>query len=205
MRTRWIIAAAVAAGTLGLLASLRVDRSWLARTDVVQDALKQPKPGAAPPPVPVAREGDRVPALVLPDPQGRPLDLVRMTAGRPALVNVWATWCGPCVKEMPMLDAFHRAQAPNGVQVVGIALDDAGAVRDFMTRYRIGYASLIDTPGQADAGVRLGNPRGVLPFSVLVDADGRIVEQWVGPLEQDDLDAWAARVRPGRDASPTRD
>lgn len=198
MKTRWIIAAAVAAGTVGLLASLRVDRSWLARTDVVQDALKQPKPGAAPPPVSVAREGDRIPTLVLPDPEGRPLDLARMTAGRPALVNVWATWCGPCVKEMPMLDAFHRAQAPNGVQVVGIALDDAGEVRDFMARYRIGYVSLIDTPGQADAGVRLGNPRGVLPFSVLVDADGRIVEQWVGPLEQDDLDAWAARVKPGR-------
>lgn len=205
MRTRWIIVAAVAAGALGLLASLRVDRSWLARTDLVQDALKQPKAGAAPPPVPVAREGDRVPSLVLPDTAGRALDLGRMTAGRPALVNVWATWCGPCVKEMPMLDAFHRAQAPNGVQVVGIALDDAGAVRDFMARHRIGYGSLVDTPGPADAGVRLGNPRGVLPFSVLVGADGRILEQWVGPLEEGDLDAWAARAAASVGANPTGD
>jgi thiol-disulfide isomerase/thioredoxin len=201
MRTRWIIAAAVAAGTLGLLASLRVDRSWLARTDVVQDALKQPKAGAAPPPVAVAREGDALPALALPDPDGRRFDLAVLTRGRPALLNVWATWCGPCVKEMPMLDAFHRAQAPNGVQVVGIALDDPGAVKDFMARYRIGYTSLVDVPGKADAGVRLGNPRGVLPFSVLISADGRILEQWVGPLEQGDLDAWAARAT----AAPTRD
>jgi thiol-disulfide isomerase/thioredoxin len=200
MRTRWVIAAAVVAGTLGLLASLRVDRSWLARTGVVQEALKQPKPGAAPP-VAVAREGDRLPALILPDADGRRLELAALTAGRPALVNVWATWCGPCVKEMPMLDAFHRAQGPNGMQVVGIALDDAGAVREFMTRHRIGYTSLVDAPGTADAGVRLGNPRGVLPYSVLVSAEGRILEQWVGPLEQDDLDAWTRRAA----AAPTRD
>lgn len=201
MKTRWVIAAAVAAGALGVLASLRIDRSWLARTEAVQQALKQPKAGAPAPAVPVAREGDALPAIVLPDAQGRPTDLRRLTAGRPALVNVWATWCGPCIKEMPMLDAFHRAQAPNGVQVVGIALDDVTAVRDFMARHRIGYASLVDTPGKADAGVRLGNPRGVLPFSVLVAADGRVLEQWVGPLEQGDLDDWAARA----EAAQSRD
>lgn len=200
MRTRWILLAAVAAGALGVAASLRVDRGWLARTAPVQHALKQPADGIAPP-VAVAREGDALPALTLPDPAGTRVDLARLTAGRPALVNVWATWCGPCVKEMPMLDAFHRAQAPNGVQVVGIALDEAEAVRDFMARHRIGYTTLVDTPGKADAGVRLGNPRGVLPFSLLVGADGRILEQWVGPLEQGDLDAWAARAS----ADPTRD
>lgn len=201
MRTRWAVAAAVAAGALGLLASLRVDRSWLARTDAVQAALKQPAIGTPAPAVPIARDGDRLPALVLPDPRGRPVELARLVAGRPALINVWATWCGPCVEEMPMLDAFHRAQAPNGVQVVGIALDDADAVRDFLARHRIGYASLVDAPGAADAGVRLGNPRGVLPYSLLVGADGRIREQWVGPLEPRDLDAWAARVA----AAPTHD
>ena len=105
MRTGWVVAAAIAAGTLGLLASLRVDRSWLARTDAVQSALKQPKAGQPAPAVPVARDGDPLPALVLPDPAGRRVELTRLTAGRAALVNVWATWCGPCVKEMPMLDA----------------------------------------------------------------------------------------------------
>lgn len=200
MKTRWILLAAVAAGALGVAASLRVDRSWLARTAPVQHALKQPKDGVVPP-VAVAREGEALPALTLPDAARRRVELTRLTAGRPALVNVWATWCGPCVKEMPMLDAFHRAQAPNGVQVVGIALDDAAAVRDFMSRHGIGYTSLVDVPGKADAGVRLGNPRGVLPFSLLVGADGRILEQWVGPLEQGDLDAWAARAA----AHPTGD
>lgn len=199
MRTRWILLAALAAGALGVAASLRIDPGWLARTAPVQHVLMQPKAGQAPT-APVAREGDALPALTLPDAHGRPADLAALTAGRPALINVWATWCGPCVKEMPMLDAFHRAQAPNGVQVVGIALDDPAAVRDFMARFDIGYPGLVDTPGTADAGVRLGNPRGVLPYSLLVDARGRILEQWVGPLEQGDLDAWAARA-----AAPTRD
>lgn len=200
MKTRYVVAVAVLAGALGVAASLRVDRSWLARTDAVQHALKQPKPGEAPS-VAVAREGDPLPAITLPDAEGRPTPLTSLTAGRPALINIWATWCGPCIKEMPMLDAFDRAQEPNGVQVVGIALDDAGAVRDFMARHRIAYPSLVDVPDRADAGVKLGNPRGVLPYSVLVDRDGRILEQWVGPLEQPDLDAWAARVA----ANPTRD
>ncbi len=193
MRTRYVVIAAALAGALGVAASLRVDQGWLARTGPVQHMLKQPKDGQAPT-APVAREGDRLPSLTLPDPQGRPTQLAGLVDARPALINVWATWCGPCIKEMPLLDGFSRQQGANGVQVIGIALDDAAAVRDFLARHRIGYPSLVDVPGTADAGVRLGNPRGVLPYSVLVDGDGRIVEQWVGPLEQHDLDAWAARV-----------
>lgn len=200
MKTRWVVAAAVLAGTLGVLASLRIDRNWLARTAPVQHALKQPKDGRRPP-VGVAREGDRVPPITLPALDGRPADLRALLAGRPALINVWASWCGPCIKEMPLLDAFHREQAPNGVQVFGIALDDAAAVRGFLDRTPVSYPVLIEAAGPADAGVRLGNPRGVLPYSVLVGADGRIVEQWVGPLEREDLEGWGQRVA----AAPTGD
>jgi thiol-disulfide isomerase/thioredoxin len=194
-----VVAAAVLAGSLGVLASLRVDHPWLARTAPVQDALRQPRAGQVPA-VPVAREGDPVPALRLPDPSGTPLLLAGLIAGRPALVNVWASWCGPCVKEMPLLDAFDREQGPNGVQVVGIALDEPAAVRAFLARTPVAYPILVDAAGPADAGVRLGNPRGVLPYSVLVGADGHIVEQWVGPVERADLQRWARRVG----APPTR-
>jgi thiol-disulfide isomerase/thioredoxin len=200
MRTRHVVIAAVVAGSLGVLASLRVDRGWLARTGPVQHALMQPRPGEVPP-VAVARVGDRLPSIALPDAEGTSVDLGRRIGNRPALVNIWASWCGPCIKEMPLLDAFGREQGANGVQVVGIALDDPAAVRDFLARTPVAYPILVDAPGKADAGVRLGNPRGVLPYSVLVGADGRIVEQWVGPLERDDLDAWARKV----DAVPTRD
>lgn len=201
MRTRTVVIAAVVAGALGVLASLRVDRAWLARTAPVQRALLEPKPGQPPPTVPVAREGDALPEIRLPDPAGRPARLADVVDGRPALVNLWASWCRPCIEEMPLLETFDREQGANGIQVVGIALDDPAAVRDFIARTGVTYPSLVDVAGPADAGVRLGNPRGVLPYSVLVGADGRILEQWVGPVTRSDLDGWAERVAAG----PTRD
>lgn len=200
MKTHYVLAAAIVAGALGVLASLRVDRAWLARTEPVQRALLQPKPGQ-PPPAAVAREGDALPDVRLPDPQGRPVRLADLVAGRPAIINLWASWCRPCIEEMPLLEAFDREQGANGIRVVGIALDDPAAVREFLTRTGVTYPNLVDVAGPADAGVRLGNPRGVLPYSVLVDRDGRILEQWVGPVKRDDLDGWARQVG----ASPTPD
>ena len=107
------------------------------------------------------------------------------------LVNVWASWCGPCIEEMPELQRFATAQGPTGVQVVGIALDDEANVRDFLEKIPVSYPILIDAAGPADAGVRLGNPRGVLPYSILVSADGRLLKQRIGPFVHGEIDAWA--------------
>jgi peroxiredoxin len=84
---------------------------------------------------------------------------------------------------MPDLQAFAARQGPAGVRVVGIALDDAAAVRDFLRVHGIRYPVLVDAPGPADAGVRLGNPAGVLPYSVLVSAEGRVLKTRIGPFE----------------------
>jgi thiol-disulfide isomerase/thioredoxin len=155
-----LLAAAVAAGALGLLAGSR----W--------------NPGRTPADTGVGRPA---PEVVLPDLAGQPhrLDEFR---GRPVLVNFWASWCAPCVEEMPMLDAFARSQGSNGTQVVGIALDDRAAVEAFLARHAVGYPVWLETPGAADASVRLGNTLGVLPFSVLIDARGRIAARKTGPF-----------------------
>ena len=117
--------------------------------------------------------------------------------GRPTLVNVWASWCGPCIEEMPELERYHAEQAGNGVQVVGIALDDRVAVEAFLHRIPVTYPILLDAPGPADAGVRLGNPAGVLPYTALLDADGRLVRQKIGPFAPGEIDGWvAAEVDP---------
>ena len=92
---------------------------------------------------------------------------------------------------MPALQAFAQAQGANGVQVVGIALDDPEAVRRFARRTGVSYPLLVDAPGPADAGVRLGNPKGVLPYSILVSADGRLLRQRIGPFAEGEIAGWA--------------
>ena len=72
------------------------------------------------------------------------------------------------------------------------ALDDEAAVRDFLKRIPVDYPILVDAPGTSDAGVRLGNPKGVLPYSVLVSPDGRLLKQRIGPFAPGEIDRWAA-------------
>ena len=141
--------------------------------------------------VSVARRGEPLPSIRVQGLDGAAFDLPGDFAGRPLLVNVWASWCGPCIKEMPELDRYARAQDDTGVQVLGLALDDRQAVRDFLQRVPVDYPQAIDTPGPADAGVQLGNPKGVLPYSILVSADGRLLKQKIGPFEHGEIDAWA--------------
>ncbi len=129
--------------------------------------------------------------IVLPGLDGRQVTLPSAYAGQPILINVWATWCGPCIKEMPELQRFANEQPVHGVRVVGIALDDAKSVREFLSRTPVRYPILLDTPGPADAGVRLGNPKGVLPYSILVSADGRLLKQRIGPFAEGEITAWA--------------
>lgn len=152
------------------------------------------RPAIAPPPqraaVAAAQPGDPMPAITLPDIHGHPVDLARFR-GSPLLINVWASWCGPCVEEMPALTAFADAQGDSGVQVLGLALDTPEGVRDFLARIPVAYPIVLDTPGPADASVRLGNAQGLLPYSVLVDAEGRIVKQKLGPFSAGEIEAWA--------------
>lgn len=188
MRTRTVLLAAIGAGLLGVVASFATGPGWLSRTRLGQALLLRETPGAAR--AGVARVGDPLPAIVLPDLAGRPRALAELARGRPLLVNFWASWCGPCLAEMPALDAFAREQGANGVQVVGIALDEPQAVRDHLARRPVGYPILLDVAGPHDSSVRLGNTQ-VLPYSVLVGADGRLLQRRAGPLDAADLRDWA--------------
>lgn len=118
-------------------------------------------------------------------------------AGHATLVNYWASWCGPCIGEMPLLDAFaaSRSGAPV-VDVVGIALDDPQPVRDFLVRQPLRFQILVEAPGASDSSILMGNHRKVLPFSVLVGADGRVVARHYGPFaDASALRRWAAQAK----------
>jgi thiol-disulfide isomerase/thioredoxin len=189
-----IVLVALAAGVIGAGAGLWFNGAApLLRSEVgqraLQDVLSATAP-AAPAGLAVAERGQVIPTLQLPDLEGQSLALPAAHLGRPQLINFWASWCGPCIEEMPELDRFAASQDGNGVQVVGIALDDADAVRAFLQRIPVDYPILIDAAGPADSGVQLGNLKGVLPYTVLVDARGRLVKQKIGPFQHGEIDAW---------------
>jgi thiol-disulfide isomerase/thioredoxin len=195
---RAVLVVALLAAIAGAGASLLFEPTIayrLAGTGVGQQVLdaslqaRAPKPPAG---VEIARKGGAVPSMTLADVAGKPMAIPAAWAGRPTLVNLWATWCAPCLKEMPDLQAFAEAQGERGVRVVGIALDDPAAVADFLQQHGITYPVLVDAAGPADAGVRLGNPAGVLPYSALVSADGRLLATRIGPFaDVADISGWA--------------
>ncbi|WP_099561021.1 TlpA family protein disulfide reductase [Stenotrophomonas maltophilia] len=174
---------AVLAAGLGLWAGHR-----LAPAPTAPEAMPGASVVAA---APALQVGDSLPALSLPDLEGRPLDLRQHAAGRPLLINVWASWCAPCVEEMPELARFAATQGDNGVQVLGLALDTADGVRGFLQRIPVDYPIVVETPGPRDASVQLGNTQGLLPYSVLFDAQGRRVKAKLGPFAHGEIDGRA--------------
>jgi thiol-disulfide isomerase/thioredoxin len=196
MNTRTVLVVAVLAASLGAIAGLLVSGPGpLWRSALGQRILQGVSDAQAPPPpagVVVAKRGEAMPPLRLRTLDGRAVAVPATWPGRPLLINVWASWCGPCIEEMPELQRFSAQQGDNGVQVVGIALDDPDAVRAFLIRVPVRYPILIDVPGPADAGVRLGNLKGVLPYSVLIGADGRLLKQRIGPFAAGELNDFTA-------------
>ncbi len=115
--------------------------------------------------------------------------------GRPLVVNFWATWCPPCVREMPELDRFHREFAPRGWQVVGLAVDNLAPVRDFLQRIPVGFPIGMAGFAGIEIGRALGNTAGALPFTVLLGRDGRIAQRKLGETTHAQLAALAADLR----------
>lgn len=107
--------------------------------------------------------------------------------GQPLVCNFWATWCAPCREELPLLDAAWRENASNGLQVVGIAVDNAANVQEYLKSMKIGYPVLIAGAAAIDLMRRLGNRSGALPFTVMLDAAGRLRQRRLGAYSAEDL------------------
>ena len=192
--TLLVLIAALLAGAAGLLLSLRINGPgqltpllmhsrlglWL-----LESVIAPPAPGSH-----VGAIGENVVDLALSDLDAHPHRLGDWR-GRILIVNVWASWCEPCRREMPLMAAFATRQGISGPQVVGIAQDNLPAIRSFLQQTSVNYPILIDD-GQGYAGLRLGNSLGVLPYTVVIDGNGKLVRRKLGPfVSAAELQAWA--------------
>ena len=126
-----------------------------------------------------------------PTPEGGVLDLQALR-GQPLVLNFWATWCPPCVAELPLLSSFSRENAANGWQVLGIAVDQAAAVRAFLTRVPVDFPVALAPQGGIALSRSLGNLAGGLPFTVVFGADGQVRHRKMGQVTPQDLQGWLA-------------
>jgi thiol-disulfide isomerase/thioredoxin len=125
-------------------------------------------------------------ALTLPDPSGHPQPLSQWQ-GKVLVVNFWATWCGPCREEMPDLVRAQKEYGAKGLQIVGIAADDADKVQQFAKEIQLNYPALIGGYAAIDLSKDLGNSLVALPFTLVVDRHGKVAYTHLGPVKPDKL------------------
>lgn len=125
-----------------------------------------------------------------PQPGGGELAMATLR-GQPLVLNFWATWCPPCVKEMPELDRFAKAFAGRGGRVLGLAVDNPTAVRQFLARQPVGYAIALAGFEGTELSRQLGNRTGALPYTAVFDRSGRVVQRKLGETTFDELNGWA--------------
>jgi thiol-disulfide isomerase/thioredoxin len=196
------------AAALVLLASAVVgflSYRFLARPEAVTLAQRAPPAGTLPageaadeqPSAPAAasppKVPESVPQLQLPAPDGK---IHRLTEwkGRPLVVNFWATWCEPCRREIPLLQALRREHSANGLEIVGIAVDSRESVQKYATEHEIDYPLLVGEREGLQAAAAFGMET-VLPFSVFADREGRVVTLKVGELHRDEAELILARIQ----------
>jgi thiol-disulfide isomerase/thioredoxin len=126
-------------------------------------------------------------AATFPDATGRPQALGQFR-GRILVANFWATWCGPCRDEIPLLVRAQSRWGGRGVQIVGLAMDDPAAVSRFGRDFGVNYPLLVGWGDVEEIGKRLGNRRGVLPYTAVIDGEGRVVAVKVGAYSEAELE-----------------
>jgi thiol-disulfide isomerase/thioredoxin len=107
--------------------------------------------------------------------------------GKPLVVNFWATWCPPCVQEMPLLDAFFRQNASKGWQMIGLAADNANAVTKFLGKTPVQFPTPLAGLAGIELSRTLGNLSGALPFTVVINSQGAIALRHMGKLSEQQI------------------
>ena len=127
-------------------------------------------------------------AAAFPDLEGRTQSLAQWR-GKVVVVNFWATWCGPCREEIPVLVRLQKEHGPKGLQLVGIAIDQPEKVRPYAAELGMNFPILIGSVDAIELARTLGNRAAVLPFTVVFSRDGRIAAKEVGAVKEGAFEA----------------
>ena len=124
----------------------------------------------------------------LPDASGKQQTMSQWR-GKTLVINFWATWCGPCVQEMPELSVLQSEVASKDIQLIGVGIDSASNIQAFSSKYKISYPLFVAGLSGTELSRQFGNEAGGLPFTVLVGADGQIRKRYLGRLKMSELRA----------------
>ncbi len=142
---------------------------------------------------PHEQEPDNFWSLSFPTPDGAAPLVLEAYKGRPLLVNFWATWCPPCVEELPMLNRFYGENKDKGWQLVGLAVDKVDSVKRFLSRLPLDFPVGMAGMEGIELAKSLGNAAGGLPYTVVLGPNGKVAERKIGQLSEADLKAWRSK------------
>lgn len=129
--------------------------------------------------------------LEFPAPDGGVFKMASLR-GKPWLLNFWATWCPPCIEELPLLSSFHQEYSVKGWQVLGLAVDQLEPVKRFLAHAPVTFPIALAGVSGIELSKSLGNLSGGLPFTVVLGSDGLIAHRKIGKVTPDNLRAWSS-------------
>jgi thiol-disulfide isomerase/thioredoxin len=186
MNTGRVVLATVLVGVIGV-ASAILGQQWLGDGKPLSLPVKLDRPDDG--------RLDSLPDFRLPDRSGREVHSGAW-AGKVVVLNYWATWCPPCLREIPLFSEAQERYADAGLQVVGIAIDRAEDVESFLDEHPVRYPVLIGGTEAIEISRRLGNRMQGLPFTVIFDRDGKKVHAQVGEVTEASLARQLAALIP---------
>jgi peroxiredoxin len=128
-----------------------------------------------------AQSTQRLFAASFPNEKGQQQNLAQY-AGKTVVLNFWATWCEPCREEMPELSTLHDTYKDKNLVVLGLAIDDVATIAEFLKETKVSYPLFAAEMQGMEIASNLGNNKGVLPYTVIIKADGSVAKTYFGRI-----------------------